>query len=107
MHPAWVASFEAFKADVGEPPNPQLTLDRIDNDKGYEPGNVRWATRKEQANNRSTNIHITWEGETMSMSQWAERLGYSFALLRGRWKAGKRDAELFTAPKWTRKKGIA
>ena len=46
------ASYEAFLADVGRKPRPELTLDRINNDGNYEPGNVRWTTRSEQAKNR-------------------------------------------------------
>lgn len=104
MHSAWVEDFAVFLRDVGDPPEPQLTLDRIDNNKGYEPGNMRWVGRKEQANNRSTNILLTWKGETMTMSQWAERLGCSYALLRGRWKAGRSDDDLFASAKWVRGK---
>jgi hypothetical protein len=48
----WLDSFAAFLADVGPRPAPHLTLDRIDNDGHYEPGNVRWATRSEQQQNK-------------------------------------------------------
>lgn len=50
--PEWEANFEAFFAHVGPKPSPELSIDRIDNDRGYEPGNVRWADRSTQSRNR-------------------------------------------------------
>jgi hypothetical protein len=48
----WLDSFLAFYDHVGHPPSPAHTIDRMNNDGNYEPGNVRWATRTEQVHNR-------------------------------------------------------
>jgi len=52
MHPEWINDFQSFLQYMGEPPQDKMTLERIDNDKGYEPGNLTWADRKTQARNR-------------------------------------------------------
>lgn len=72
---AWKNSFEAFYADVGDPPTPDLTLDRIEVNGNYEPGNVRWATKHEQANNCRNSRQITHNGETRSINGWADYYG--------------------------------
>lgn len=74
--PEWVDSFPAFMAwALANGYQDHLTLDRIDTDGPYSPGNCRWATRKAQANNRRTNRLLTLDGKTQSMKQWAEELG--------------------------------
>ena len=93
--------FENFLADLVEQPE-GMTLDRIDNDRGYEPNNVRWATRVEQANNRVTNVFITHEGLTMTLADWARHKGWKYGLLGSRWKKGIRGDELFAPPKYVR-----
>jgi len=69
MCPEWMNDPVAFVEYIGEPPTPEHTVDRIDNARGYEPGNVRWATLIEQANNKTNNRIVTYRGESMTLSQ--------------------------------------
>lgn len=89
MHPAWAADFAVFLADVGHKPDGMDSLDRKDNDGSYVPGNVQWATRKTQANNMRTNVRLTHEGQTKTMSEWADALGISYETIQWRVRNGK------------------
>lgn len=94
----WVHDFPAFLAHVGERPTSEHTIERIDNNLGYEPGNVRWATRKEQQRNRRNNVLLTLDGVTLCLSEWAERLGVPREILRGRVRYGWSDERVLTTP---------
>lgn len=98
MSPKWRASFEAFLADVGPRPARGDTLDRIDNARGYEPGNVRWASQTEQQRNRTNNRLMTLHGETMPLAAWAERIGLKKCTLLTRLHLGWTDERALTAP---------
>ena len=73
--------FEAFLAHVGRRPSLEHSLDRIDNDSDYEPGNIRWATRKEQQRNTRRNCLVTIDGVTKCVAEWAEESPVSAATI--------------------------
>lgn len=95
MAPEWEASFEAFFLEVGSRPSKQHWIERIQNNKGYEPGNVRWATRKEQARNRRSNVVIEYEGKSKTLVEWSEELGIDYKLLHSRIRLGWTPPRLF------------
>jgi hypothetical protein len=76
IYPDWLV-YENFALYMGEPPTQKHSIDRIKNNKGYEPENVRWATAKEQAENRKTNVYVFLNGKKMILSQAAQILNIS------------------------------
>ena len=85
--------FDNFFDDMSEPP-PGLTLERIDNDGPYSPENCIWATRQRQANNRSSTIALTYNGQTQSLADWARQRDLPYQTLwtrlyRYRWSMKK------------------
>ena len=89
----WQA-FENFLADMGVPPT-GMSIDRIDNDGGYSPENCRWASQKEQVNNRRTTLRCEFGGVTRTLKEWADETGLPYKTLHHRYAAGKREHDLF------------
>lgn len=99
MFPQWAESFEVFLSYVGERPSKSHTFDRINNDAGYEPGNVRWVDMKVQGNNRRNNIRITIGEETKTLCQWMEVYpDIPYHTIRGRLLNKWSPLEAFTTP---------
>ena len=90
-------SFHNFYEDMFSTYKEGLQLDRIDNTKGYTKENCRWVTPKQNSNNRSITVHVTINGETRSLSEWADLFNVSFANVRNkyyrRYKKGKCNVE--------------
>ncbi|AGK99014.1 hypothetical protein [Clostridium pasteurianum] len=85
----WLNSFEIFyNWAITHGYKDTLTIDRKDNNGNYEPGNCRWATDKEQSNNKRTNVYITYNGRTQTAKQWSDELDINYSTLLRRFHKG-------------------
>jgi hypothetical protein len=90
--PAWRESFEAFFGNMGPRPK-RHSVERLDTNGNYEPRNCRWATHHEQMQNTRRNHLITFQGETLCVTEWARRVGISSVTLFSRLHSGQWSVE--------------
>lgn len=95
----WRNSFSAFESwSLTHGYKEGLSIDRIDNDGDYCPENCRWATRTVQANNTSTNVFITYNGEKKTATEWERILGMNPKTMMRRKEVGWSDKECIETP---------
>lgn len=94
----WRESFEPFFAHIGPRPSKGHSVDRIDNAKGYEPGNVKWSTAQEQSLNRRTAVVVTIGDETLPLAAWLSRYGTSSVRYYQRLRHGWSVTDAITRP---------
>lgn len=99
------SKFTKFYSDMGDPP-PGMTLDRVDNDKGYSLENCQWRSRTEQGRNKRNNVLICLDGETHPLSFWAERFNIGYKVVHQRLRLGWSPNAAITTPVIKTRAGI-
>ena len=96
----WLHDFKKFYEDMGPRPSKSHSIDRIDGTMGYSKENCRWATKKEQSENRPTWVHIIeFNGERKTITEWAKVVGIARKSLYGRLESGWSVEEALTTKK--------
>ena len=88
----WRTDFGNFLADMGRPPTGKHTIERIDNNGPYSPGNCRWALRADQLRNQRRSIIIEIDGRTQHAKEWAAELDISYQAITRRYRSGGIEA---------------
>jgi hypothetical protein len=96
----WEKDFAAFLKDMGSCPH-GFSLDRINNNGDYCPNNCRWATLKEQANNKRNNRIVDWNNKHYTLAELADSWGVSWFFIRDRLRSGKSLHEIWELTKQT------
>ena len=94
IYEPWINSFQSFLDYIGLRPSDDHSLNRINNDGNYEPGNVEWADGIVQSNNKRDNIHVEIAGERITYSQAARKYGIHRSVIRERHLRGLSNYEL-------------
>lgn len=94
----WINSFENFLKDLGHKPSPKHTLDRTNNELGYFKENCRWATRKEQGNNKNNNRRLQFNGRAKTVPEWAEYIGIRAGTIHNRLSKKWNIEKILTTP---------
>lgn len=89
--------FENFLADMGEPPDGH-SIERIDVNGNYEPGNCKWIPAKEQQYNKRNSVKLTFNGKTMTIAEWSRELGINEHVIRQRTERGWTAEAALTTP---------
>lgn len=99
----WMNSFVNFLSDMGHRPSSKHEIDRINTNGNYEPCNCRWASRSQNQRNKRNNRMLVYDGISLPVSQWADKLGIPARILRGRIRIGWPDYLVISTPQRTRR----